>query len=132
MKTHSFGIQIGTIKWYNKEKGFGFIKPNDGSEELFVHCSKIIGNENGNMDFDNGQKVEYTIGQNLKGLQAENVTLPEQKKKNNHNKKRVYNKSFTSHNYNDSDHEIDERINGNNLYSNVSAPIQRFQTKYIY
>lgn len=77
--TFSFGIQHGSVKWYNQEKGFGFIRPNDGSEDLFVHFSKIKDNEDGSKSLQQGQKVEYTIGQNRKGLQAENVTVKDQK-----------------------------------------------------
>ena len=75
LKGYSLGKQTGTVKWYNKEKGFGFIKPSDGSEDLFVHFSKIKNNENGNIMLEAGQQVEYTIGQNKKGPQAENVEL---------------------------------------------------------
>jgi len=61
----------GTVKWFNSEKGFGFISPNDGSGDLFVHYSEISGS--GYKSLDEGQNVEFEIGQGTKGPQAVNV-----------------------------------------------------------
>jgi CspA family cold shock protein len=60
----------GTVKWFNGEKGYGFIQPDDGGEGLFVHFSGIAGS--GFKSLEEGQKVSATRGQ--KGMQAENVT----------------------------------------------------------
>jgi len=62
----------GTVKWFNAEKGFGFITPEGGGKDCFVHFSAIQGN--GFKSLDEGEKVEFEIGQGQKGPQAENVT----------------------------------------------------------
>ena len=62
----------GTVKWFNDEKGYGFISPDDGGEDLFVHYTGIVGN--GFKSLDEGAKVSYEVTQGKKGLQAENVT----------------------------------------------------------
>jgi CspA family cold shock protein len=62
----------GTVKWFNSEKGFGFIAPSDGSEDLFVHHSGI--NSTGFASLNEGQEVEYEIGKGQKGPCATNVT----------------------------------------------------------
>ncbi len=62
----------GTVKWFNDEKGYGFISPDDGGEDLFVHYTGIIGS--GFKSLDEGSKVSYEVTQGKKGLQAENVT----------------------------------------------------------
>jgi CspA family cold shock protein len=61
----------GTVKWFNSEKGFGFIAPSDGSPDVFVHFSAI--QTQGYKSLDEGQNVEFDVTQGQKGLQAENV-----------------------------------------------------------
>ena len=61
----------GTVKWFNSSKGFGFIVPDDGSDALFVHHSDI--NIEGYASLDEGQKVQFEIGQSEKGPCASNV-----------------------------------------------------------
>ena len=64
-------MSTGTVKWFNSDKGFGFITPEDGSNDLFVHHSEI--QVDGYKSLDDGQKVEYTEGQGQKGPCATNV-----------------------------------------------------------
>ena len=61
----------GTVKWFNAEKGFGFIAPSDGSADVFVHYSAI--QSQGYRSLDEGQQVEFETTQGQKGPQAENV-----------------------------------------------------------
>ena len=61
----------GTVKWFNADKGFGFIAPEDGSADVFVHFSAIVAD--GYRSLDEGQKVEFDVTQGQKGPQAENV-----------------------------------------------------------
>ncbi|MGI5241930.1 cold-shock protein [Dactylosporangium sp. CA-139066] len=61
----------GTVKWFNSEKGFGFIQQDDGGADVFVHYSAI--NSSGYRELAEGQKVEYEVTQGQKGPQAENV-----------------------------------------------------------
>ncbi len=61
----------GTVKWFNADKGFGFITGDDGND-LFVHHTAIIGE--GYRSLDEGQKVSFDVTQGKKGLQASNVT----------------------------------------------------------
>ena len=62
----------GTVKWFNAEKGYGFIAPNDGGADVFVHYSEIQGN--GFRTLEENQQVEFEIGEGAKGPQAQNVT----------------------------------------------------------
>jgi CspA family cold shock protein len=61
----------GTVKWFNADKGFGFISPDGGGQDLFVHHSEI--KTTGFASLDEGQKVEFTVGQGRKGPCATNV-----------------------------------------------------------
>lgn len=61
----------GTVKWFNAEKGYGFITPADGGQDLFVHFSAI--QSNGYRSLEEGQSVEFELGQGSKGPQAEQV-----------------------------------------------------------
>jgi CspA family cold shock protein len=64
-------MALGTVKWFNSEKGYGFITPEDGSKDLFVHFSGIEGD--GYKSLNEGQKVEYEATQGQKGPQASKV-----------------------------------------------------------
>ena len=64
-------MATGTVKWFNADKGFGFIAPDDGTADVFVHFSAITGS--GYRSLDENQKVEFETTQGQKGPQAENV-----------------------------------------------------------
>ena len=66
-------MPTGTVKWFNSDKGFGFITPEDGGKDLFVHFSAI--QSQGYKSLDEGAKVEYEPQQGEKGPQAANVTV---------------------------------------------------------
>jgi CspA family cold shock protein len=61
-------MATGTVKWFSSEKGYGFITPDDGSPDVFVHFSAISGE--GFKNLVEGQKVEYEVTQGQKGPQA--------------------------------------------------------------
>ncbi len=61
----------GTVKWFSAEKGYGFIKPDDGSKDLFVHHSAIMAD--GFRTLNEGEAVEFEVTQGQKGPQATNV-----------------------------------------------------------
>ncbi|OZM74726.1 cold-shock protein [Amycolatopsis antarctica] len=63
----------GTVKWFNSEKGFGFITPDNGGGDVFVHYSEIQGN--GFRTLDENARVEFEIGQGQKGPQATSVSV---------------------------------------------------------
>ena len=62
-------MATGTVKWFNEEKGFGFITPDDGGKDLFVHHSET------SSPLSDGQKVEYEVGEGRKGPCATNVKV---------------------------------------------------------
>jgi cold shock protein len=62
----------GTVKWFSEEKGYGFITPDDGSEDLFVHYSGIEGG--GFRSLDEGAKVTFETAQGRRGTQARGVS----------------------------------------------------------
>ena len=64
-------MTVGTVKWFNAEKGFGFIAPEDGSADVFAHYSAI--QTSGYRSLDENQKVEFDVTQGPKGPQAETI-----------------------------------------------------------
>jgi CspA family cold shock protein len=66
-------MPTGSVKWFNAEKGFGFIKPDDGSKDLFVHFSAIRGS--GFRSLPDLARVEFEVGEGPKGPQANDVRL---------------------------------------------------------
>ena len=62
----------GTVKWFSDEKGYGFITPDEGGEDLFVHHTGISGE--GFKSLEEGSKVSYEASQCRKGMQADNVS----------------------------------------------------------
>ncbi|MDG2739148.1 cold-shock protein, partial [Vibrio parahaemolyticus] len=63
----------GLVKWFNESKGFGFITPDNGGSDLFVHFKSIV--SDGFKTLSEGQKVSFVVEQGNKGPQADNVTL---------------------------------------------------------
>lgn len=66
-------MATGTVKWFNAEKGFGFIAPEDGGADVFAHFSAI--NSNGYRSLEENQKVSFETTQGPKGPQAENINV---------------------------------------------------------
>ena len=71
MKGTQETMATGTVKWFNAEKGYGFIAPDDGGADVFVHFSAIEGN--GYRQLSEGQTVEFETEQGRKGPQAKSV-----------------------------------------------------------
>jgi CspA family cold shock protein len=67
-------LSNGTVKWFNSDKGFGFIEQEDGGKDVFVHFRQINSNGYDRVSLNEGQKVTFEIGEGEKGPQAENVT----------------------------------------------------------
>jgi CspA family cold shock protein len=64
-------METGTVKFFNNDRGFGFITPASGEKDVFVHSSNIVGS--GYKSLEDGQKVEYDVAQGAKGPEAQNV-----------------------------------------------------------
>ena len=64
-------MALGTVKWFNDSKGFGFITPDDGGDDLFAHFSAII--ESGYKSLKEGQRVSFEVTDGAKGKQASNI-----------------------------------------------------------
>jgi CspA family cold shock protein len=64
-------VSVGTVKWFNEKKGFGFITPDEGGDDLFVHHTNI--SAKGFRTLKDGQKVEYQAAQGKKGMEATDV-----------------------------------------------------------
>jgi len=67
-------LKNGTVKWFNDEKGFGFIQPDDGSKDVFVHFRQVNRTGYGRVSLPDGQKVTFEVEEGQKGPQAVNVT----------------------------------------------------------
>ena len=64
-------MATGTVKFFNSEKGFGFITPSTGEKDVFVHFSSVVGD--GFKSLEDGQQVEFDVGEGRKGPEAQNV-----------------------------------------------------------
>jgi CspA family cold shock protein len=67
----------GTVKWFNTRKGYGFITPNEGDKDVFVHYSAITVEEGQFATLNQDDKVEYEVEETAKGLEARNVVVTE-------------------------------------------------------
>ncbi len=65
-------VDTGTVKWFNEKKGFGFITPDDGGDDLFIHHSNIL--TEGYRSLNDGQKVQYEAAEGRKGPEATKVS----------------------------------------------------------
>ena len=64
-------MALGTVKWFNDSKGFGFITPDDGGDDLFAHFSAIV--ESGYKSLKEGQRVSFEVADGAKGKQAASI-----------------------------------------------------------
>ncbi len=64
----------GTVKWFNDEKGYGFIQQENGGDDVFVHFRQVNHDGPGRVSLQDGQQVTFEIGEGHKGPQAQNVT----------------------------------------------------------
>ena len=64
----------GTVKWFNEEKGYGFIQQNNGGKDVFVHFRQVNRKGSERVSLAQGQRVTYELGEGQKGPQAQNVT----------------------------------------------------------
>ena len=71
MEIGNMSTKTGTVKWFNESKGFGFITPSEGGDDLFAHFSEIQGG--GFKTLAEGQQVEFEVTQGKKGLQASQI-----------------------------------------------------------
>ena len=67
-------MATGTVKWFNESKGYGFIAPNEGGDDVFVHSSGVV---EGQSPLAEGQSVSFDVEEGPKGLQASNVKAVE-------------------------------------------------------
>ena len=65
--------QTGTVKFFNNDKGFGFITPSSGEKDVFVHFSNVVGD--GFKSLEDGQQVEFDVAEGRKGPEAQNVRV---------------------------------------------------------
>jgi CspA family cold shock protein len=65
----------GKVKWFNSEKGYGFIEQSNGGKDVFVHFRQINNTGYGRVSLEEGQEVTFEIGEGQKGPQAENVSI---------------------------------------------------------
>jgi CspA family cold shock protein len=64
-------METGTVKFFNNDRGFGFITPSSGDKDVFVHFSNVVGT--GHKSLEDGQQVEFDVAQGPKGPEAQNV-----------------------------------------------------------
>ena len=67
-------LKDGSVKWFNDEKGYGFIEQADGGKDVFVHFRQVNNPNGGRVSLAEGQRVTFEVGEGQKGPQAENVT----------------------------------------------------------